>query len=181
MEKFVYKTEKTGASFIVKKEVDLVPNTDPILKEIMPIFDFSKDNPIIIGNTLVESMQKFGGIGLSANQIGLRNRAFAMGVDEIVVYFNPELIESSTETEFGEEGCLSFPNLYIKIRRPKFIKVKYQDYTGKFHEKNFTGLTAKCFLHELDHLNGKTFVDVADPISLNMARKKLKKRDKKYG
>ena len=160
-----------------KQEVKLVKSDDPILKEKMPMFDFGNDNAESVGGILAEILTKTKGIGLSANQIGLRKRCFVMGVGEdIVGYFNPYILEHSQEEELKEEGCLSFPNFFVKILRPKSIRVSYQDYTGHAHEKFFDGMTARCFQHEMDHLNGLTIHDRAGPMALQIAKKKYKKR-----
>jgi peptide deformylase len=177
----IIKISTDGGSTNIIQKKSLVPSNDPILKQKTPIFYFDKPtiSPIFICNELIEIIKEYNGIGLAAPQIGYSHRVFVMGMgNEIVAFFNPELIEISKETELLPEGCLSFPDLYIKIRRPKTIKVKYQDYMGRIHEANFSGLTAKCFQHELDHLDGILFTDRAGPIALSMAKKKLEKAKK---
>jgi peptide deformylase len=105
-------------------------------------------------------MQKEGGIGLASNQCGERVRMFIMLIDgKFWECFNPEITECSTDlTEFNE-GCLSFKGDSCIIKRPSTINVKYYDAQGKEHVELLEGLPARCFQHELDHLNGITMHD----------------------
>jgi peptide deformylase len=117
-------------------------------------------------------------LGLSANQIGMPVKVFAMRIDEsdnAIVCFNPEIIEKSKEMVTMEEGCLSFPLLYLKKRRPEKLTIKYQNVDGDFIETKFEGLAARVFHHEMDHMEGKTFLDGVSQIFLQSARKKQKK------
>ena len=159
--------------------IDLVPSTDPILKEVMPNFVFGFNNDAIgTANLLIEALQRYKGLGLSANQIGLRKRCFVAGVgDNIVAYFNPIIAAIDDETSLQEEGCLSFPGLMIKIRRPTKIHLFYHDYEGNPHNKQFDGMTARIIQHETDHLNGITFKDQAGPMALQIAMKKWRKKN----
>lgn len=112
-------------------------------------------------------------LGLAANQAGLDIRMFVMGRDFAeFVCINPEIIESSNVLEIGTEGCLSFPFLILKIGRPTTIKVKYYDQDLKEVSCEFTGSFARCFQHELDHLNGITFTKKVSKLVLAMASKK---------
>ena len=102
------------------------------------------------------------GIGLAAPQVGISKRLFVMfsadWQDKFKYFFNPSVLESSKETNIDKEGCLSFPGEYLDIERPNWIKVEYYDYLGtKFSDDELIGYTARCFLHELDHLDGITF------------------------
>ena len=105
-------------------------------------------------------MHAEGGIGLAANQCGERVRMFIMLIDgEFWECFNPEIIEHSTDlTEFNE-GCLSFKGEYVIIKRPSTIDVRYYDSKGTLNVERLEGLPARCFQHELDHLNGITMHD----------------------
>ncbi len=164
----------------IKRKPDLVPGDASILKEVMPYFDFyidNNDNAIAVSNLLIEAMQRFGGIGLSANQIGVRERCFVMEMnDNIVAFFNPEIVDTSTETQLQEEGCLSYPGLNIKIRRPTKVMIHYQSYDGKHRQLALEGIMARITQHETDHLNGLTFMDRAGPLALKMAKKKWSKK-----
>ncbi len=155
----------------------LVKDTDPILSQEMPRFDF--DNPVVdpiqLAYDLVESMRHHKGIGLSANQIGLPYRVFAMEAVPAIVCFNPKLIHESSEEIILEEGCLSFPGLGIKIKRSRHVKVRYTEPNGNVVTTKFTGMAARCFLHEYDHMNGTKYIDRASFIQKELALKRQKK------
>lgn len=177
---------KSEISIVVDKpiieDVKLVASDDPILQRPMPLFNFySKTfDPIQLSNTMIDALKKFGGIGLSACQVGIEARMFVAGVDDdIVAFFNPEIIDQSKEDWLVKEGCLSFPNLQISIRRPIWIKVKYQDFNGNWKLGEYNGLTARVIQHEMDHLVGITFHKRAGPLALKNAKKSQKKLEKK--
>ena len=156
----------------------LVPETHPELKFKLPEFDFANPpvNPAEFASSLVETCKKYGGIGLSANQCGYEHRVFVMGAnDNFVAFFNPEITWSSKQTIKIEEGCLSFPDLFLAVERPAEIEVAYLDYMGQKKTAKFSGLTARCFQHELDHMNGVLYTHRVKPLSLQMALKKKKK------
>ena len=114
-----------------------------------------------LANTLVENMIHYNGIGLSANQIGIWERAFVMVRDlehnEVMVCFNPRIIKSYSEEVEMEEGCLSYPDLFLKIKRPDKIVVKYEDEDKKSHKLKLQGLASRVFQHEYDHMEGIDF------------------------
>jgi peptide deformylase len=122
-----------------------------------------------------------GGIGLAANQIGLAKRVFVMGSNNIPGFpapfalFNPRIIEASSETVLDQEGCLSYPGLFLMVKRPTWVVAEYQDSQGNTKEIKIDGYLAKCFQHELDHLDGVCFVDKVSQMKLNLAMKKLRK------
>lgn len=160
------------------KIFSLVPETHPALKKIIKEFDFTNPpiNPTTFASSLVETCKKYGGIGLSANQCGYEHRVFVMGAnDNFVAFFNPEITWSSKQTIKIEEGCLSFPDLFLAVERPAEIEVAYLDYMGQKKTAKFSGLTARCFQHELDHMNGVLYTHRVKPLSLQMALKKKKK------
>jgi peptide deformylase len=160
----------------------LVSETDPILSEVMPEFDFSNPpvNPSLFASTLVESCKYYRGYGLSANQCGFRYRVFVMGTnDDYVAFFNPEIINLSKEENHMIEGCLSFPLLGLKITRPSEIGVRYQDYTGEWKGATFSGISARCFQHELDHMNGIVYTSKTKPLALQFGLQKRNKIIKK--
>ena len=115
-----------------------------------------------LSKTLIENMIHYNGIGISANQIGIWERAFAMIRDiehnEIIVCFNPRIVKSYTEEVEMEEGCLSYPGVFLKITRPKKIIVKYEDVDKKIHKLKLDGLSARIFLHEYDHMEGINYL-----------------------
>jgi peptide deformylase len=156
----------------------LVPETHPALMKVMPYFDFKNPpvDPNKFASSLVETCKKHGALGLSANQCGYEYRVFVMGSgDNYVAFFNPLITSVFDGTEKMEEGCLSFMDLFLSIERPKNITVMYDDYTGTTKETTFTGLTARCFQHELDHMNGILYTHIAKPLALQMAMKKRTK------
>ena len=157
---------------------NLVPEDHPILSEVLPLFDFGccPVNPSEFASTLVETCKANKGIGLSANQCGFRYRVFVMGMGEnYVAFFNPVLLKMSTEESLLIEGCLSFPLLGLRIKRPTSIIVEYQDYLGDAHTTQLDGMSARCFLHELDHMNGITYIHRAKPLALKSGVTKRKK------
>ena len=112
---------------------------------------------------MIHLMIHSNGMGLAANQIGITKRFFAIGHESFDVFkkpaiiYNPVLISADKEQELGQEGCLSFPGLLLQISRPRIIMVRYQNNKGEFLLSRLTGLEARCFQHELDHLDGITF------------------------
>jgi len=156
---------------------NLVPETDPILKEVMPEFDFNNKETTAIGlaSALVETCKKHKGYGLSANQCGFKHRVFVMGHgEEYVAFFNPKIIATRGEVHMAE-GCLSFPFLGLHITRPAEIDVEYQDYNGVVRYQTFNGISARCFQHELDHLNGIVYTEKVKPMALQSGMKKRNK------
>ena len=114
-----------------------------------------------LSNTLVENMIHYKGIRISANQIGIWERAFAMIRDlehnEIIVCFNPRIIKSYNKEVEMEEGCLSYPDVFLKVKRPDKIVVKYEDEDKKTHKMKLEGLASRVFQHEYDHMEGIDF------------------------
>ena len=162
------------------KTFALIPENHPVLHEVLPEFDFSNPpvNPNEFASTLVETCKKHKGYGLSANQCGFKHRVFVMGAgDEYVAFFNPKVVSMSDEMALMDEGCLSYPLLSLKISRPKEIMVEYQDFNGQIRNTKLTGISARCFLHELDHMNGIVYTSRVKPLAFEMA---MKKRDKMF-
>lgn len=125
-------------------------------------------------------MAEEGGVGFAANQMGFLYRVFAMNIGGTPkIYYNPEVIESGEELIAVEEGCLSFPGLLLKVKRPKNVTVRYQDRDGVVHTEELTGLASRCFQHELDHLDGVCFTDRVSKLTLDMAKKKRAKNERK--
>ena len=114
-----------------------------------------------LSRVLIDNMIHHNGIGISANQIGIWERAFAMVRDlennEVMVCFNPRIVKSYSEEVEMEEGCLSYPELFLKIKRPDRIVVKYEDEDKKEHKIKLDGFAARVFQHEFDHLEGIDF------------------------
>ena len=114
-----------------------------------------------LSKILIDNMIHHNGIGISANQIGIWERAFAMVRDlennEVMVCFNPRIVKSYSEEVEMEEGCLSYPELFLKIKRPDKIVVKYEDEDKKTHKMKLQGLASRVFQHEYDHMEGIDF------------------------
>ena len=114
-----------------------------------------------LSRVLVDNMIHHNGVGISANQIGIWERAFAMVRDlennEVMVCFNPRIVKSYSEEVEMEEGCLSYPELFLKIKRPDKIIVKYEDEDKKTHKLKLQGLASRVFQHEYDHMEGIDF------------------------
>ena len=114
-----------------------------------------------LSRVLIDNMIHHNGIGISANQIGIWERAFAMVRDlennEVMVCFNPRIVKSYSEEVEMEEGCLSYPELFLKIKRPDKIIVKYEDEDKKTHKMKLQGLASRVFQHEYDHMEGIDF------------------------
>ena len=166
-------------SEITLRKIDLLPEDHPVLhKEPLTwIFDPPQADPKLMYDIMLENMVYHHGLGLSANQIGMPVKVFTMRIDEsdhAIVCFNPEILEESDEMIMMTEGCLSFPSLYLKKRRPKELTAKYQNVDGDFIDAHFEGLAARVFHHEMDHMVGKTFLDGISKILLQSARKKQK-------
>lgn len=168
----------TDKGIIPVRELDkLVSNTDPILRKTMPYFDFNlRHDAIDIANRLIAVLQANRGLGLAAPQIGIEANVFVAGVDDtIVAYFNPIVVEQSKLEIKLEEGCLSFPQLYLNIKRPSAVVIEYQDYTGKSHTVRYDGMTARIAQHEINHLFGILYTNHVGKTSMMMAKTKQKK------
>jgi len=166
----------------------LIEEASKVLRTPPPEFDFENppEDPKEIAKNLSEAMDKFGGLGLSANQVGLPYRLFIMKTmhegdkePENVAYFNPELTRVSQETELLKEGCLSFPDIFLMIKRSKTIEFKYQDVDGKEQTAVLEGVGARCVQHEIDHLNGILFLQRASKLKIERALKSRSKVRKK--
>jgi peptide deformylase len=159
---------------------NLVDKYDPILRQATERFDFKNPpvDPVLLYQDLAQTMIEHNGIGLAAPQIGLPYRAFVMRAEDVIGVFNPIVVDISSETVILEEGCLSYPNLFVKIKRPKKIKARYTLPNGEVVTKIFDGITARCFQHELDHLNGVLHTSRANKIHLEQAKKIASKFNK---
>ena len=138
----------------------LTSNTHPILHERIEKCSYNLDRDEI-SKILKDNMIHHKGVGLSANQLGINERVFVMIRDiefnEIIVCFNPQIIKTYKEEVEMEEGCLSYPDLFLKITRPKKIIVKYEDADKKIHKLKLDELASRIFQHEYDHMEGITY------------------------
>ncbi len=132
---------------------------------------------------LIETMKDLNGMGLSANQVGIMERAFVMYDNfekrETAACFNPKIIHESEEQIIMEEGCLSYPGLWLKVKRPVWVEVKYENENGEQIWNKFTDLEARVFLHEFDHMGGTDFTKRVSRLRLDRAKKRQKKMAKK--
>ena len=175
-----------------KKVLKMIPPSDPrLLMQIAPFVDANlkeagfKDR-IELSKVMYDTMAKYGGIGLSANQVGLPFRMFIMGghpqIDNgrVRSVFNPLINDVSEETVSMKEGCLSFPFLFLTITRPKWCHVKYTDENGKDVEEVLHGMNARIFMHENEHMNGYVFTDLVSKFKLKRAEEARKKMVKRF-
>lgn len=162
---------------------ELIEEASKVLRTPPPEFDFEnpKEDPKEIEKNMAEAMDKFGGIGLSANQVGLPYKMFVMKTADkgTVGFFNPKLTKASQDTDLMKEGCLSFPDIYLMIKRSKTIEFEYQDSDGEKHTLVLDGLAARCVQHEIDHLNGVIFLQRASRLKLERALKARPKEERK--
>jgi|688.fasta_scaffold16299_5 peptide deformylase len=162
-------------------ELELLKENDAKLLEISEDWNFRLDgDPSELVKEMAKVMFVQGGIGLAAPQCGVLKRIFIMGnPEELVACINPKVVELSEDREVSQEGCLSFPNLWLNVKRPGKVKVTYQTVTGEEVEAELDGLHARVFLHEFDHLMGITFDQRVANLSLQMAKDRRKKKLKK--
>jgi peptide deformylase len=162
----------------------LIKTPNPILKQKALEWDFSVDTlSEQIESEMIDIMLANNGIGLAGNQVGLLKRIFVIKLkdQEPFAMFNPEVLSTSEELDISNEGCLSFPDLFLEVKRPARIKAKYLDKHAKECIIELSGIDARCFLHELDHLNGICFTDKISPLKLSLALKRKQKKRKYYG
>jgi peptide deformylase len=152
------------------------------LKLPSTIWNFnSEEESLSLEKRMIKFMIDNRGIGLAANQIGIDKRIFILGSESLnnfpkpMALFNPFIIESSKNLVQDQEGCLSFPGLWLKIKRPEWIIGGYYTSAGVYLEQKFEGYAAKCFQHELDHLDGICFIDKISKLKLNLALRKQRK------
>ena len=132
---------------------------------------------------LIDSMEHYQGVGLSANQIGIAERVFILYEDintrKVLTCFNPKIVETSKEEISINEGCLTYPGVWLMVKRPIAIKVEFEDEKGKKHEKAFDGLSSRIFQHEYDHMEGTDFTQKVSRLKIERAMKKLNKTVRK--
>jgi len=157
----------------------LVKASDPILSK--ELNDINIDNPQIdlkeTKDQMVDLMVSQRGLGLSAGQVGIDYKLFIIGEskENCMMFVNPEVLSVSEETELDVEGCLSYPDIFVKMPRPNMVEAKWFDEEGKPQEGRFEGYTARCFLHEYDHLFGVVFKDKVSRLKWDRALKKKQK------
>lgn len=165
--------------------MNIIKFPDPILRQRIPEFDFTNPthDPVQLEKDMIQLMLERDGIGLAANQVGIPVRMFVMGhrdnPEMAQAFFNPMVVACTDDVEDREEGCLSFPGIYVNIKRPKKIRVQWQDSKGQTQQDEFDGYNCKCFLHELDHLEGIVFKDRVSTIKWALAVKKSLPKNKR--
>jgi len=174
---------------IVKQKEEVVEplplfNEDyPMLLQKIPEYDVSRlPNPVLgkLIKRLKMTMKLHGGIGLSANQCGVFERVFVIGANDAVwACINPKIINASPDLIRDKEGCLSFPGLALNVERHSWVEAEFINEECKVVQMRFEGLTARCYQHELDHMNGIRFTNHVKPLALEMAKKQQKKLIKK--
>ena len=157
--------------------LNLIKETDVVLRQVAEVWDFEKDgDPKDLIHNMSKVMIENNGIGLAAPQVGVSKRIFVMGnATKLIACINPELLEGEGQV-MDQEGCLSFPNLWLNVKRYDKIKVRYYNITGELVETEFTGLLSRVFQHERDHLDGVCFDTRVGKLSLEFAKSKRKKR-----
>ncbi|MDW3224546.1 MAG: peptide deformylase [Paracoccaceae bacterium] len=164
----------------MKRNILLHP--DPRLKKhAEPVADLT-DELRRLADDMLETMYDAPGIGLAAPQVGILQRLVVLDcvkVDEgsprPLIMFNPEIIASSEETNVYEEGCLSIPEQFADVTRPSEVQVRWIDRDGNEQNEVFDGLWATCTQHEIDHLDGKLFIDYLKPLKRQMITRKMVK------
>ncbi len=158
---------------------------EPVLLTVgKPVLENEFDDGMkqLVAN-MFETMYDAGGVGLAAPQIDVSKRLFVMdcsgGEDESqkIALINPEIVHVEGE-QYGDEGCLSFPGIYTKIKRNLRSVVRFQDVDGNFQELDGVDLTARCILHETDHCDGIVFLDRMTSLKRNLAKRKIKRLQK---
>lgn len=165
----------------MKRPILLHP--DPRLKKPCdPVADLT-DDLRDLARDMLETMYDAPGIGLAAPQIGVLNRLIVMDcvkeegeAPRPMIMFNPEIISASDEENTYEEGCLSIPDQYADVTRPAEVEVRWMDIDGNAQSAVMDGLWATCVQHEIDHLDGKLFIDYLKPLKRQMITRKMVKR-----
>ena len=165
--------------------MQIIVAPDIRLNQISKKVEIIDDSIISTLNQMLECMYQNNGIGLAAPQVGILKRLVVIDCSENkdikkpLKLINPEITKLSKNVSEFEEGCLSLPSQYAKVTRSSEIVLKYKNIKGMICENKFSGLEATCIQHEIDHLNGKLFVDHISKLKKNIIIKKLKKLKKK--
>ena len=171
----------------MSKELKLIPPSDPRVQSAIAPFqdDMLKEHDFKDRKELAESMfttmKKYGGVGLTCNQVGLPFNMFVIGGHPSIekglkmTCFNPMIVSASEETVRMKEGCLTFPFIFLDIERPRKVVVKYTDNKGDLQEAHLDGMMSRIFQHEYDHMLGRNFTEKVSKFKLKRA---MEKRDK---
>lgn len=161
---------------------NILLHPDPRLKKVVDPVESITDELRTLAEDMLETMYDAPGIGLAGPQIAVMQRVVALdcvkeeGEDPRPLFMiNPEVIAQSDELNIYNEGCLSIPDHYADVERPAEVDVRWTDIDGKEHTEHFDGLWATCIQHEIDHLNGKLFIDHLKPLKRQMITRKMQK------
>ena len=187
----VFWEQRRGGCIAICERVDYVRgmtkrtiliHPDPRLKAIAAAVEDSGDDLRALAEDMLETMYHAPGIGLAAPQIGIGQRLIVLDcvkeegeAPRPLAMVNPQVIASSDETSVYEEGCLSIPDQYADVTRPAEVEVAWMDVDGSAKRDVFTGLWATCVQHEIDHLDGKLFIDYLKPLKRQMITRKMQK------
>lgn len=164
-------------------KLDIILLPDPVLKQVAQPIENITDEIRQLAANMAETMYEAPGIGLAANQVNVLKRLFVMDTNfredktsrNFVTMINPEIVWKSEEISVMEEGCLSIPQQYADVERPKSVRVKFIDLQGEVNEFLADDLASHCVQHELDHLNGTLFIDYLSRLKRTMLMKKYDK------
>ncbi len=167
----------------MKRPILLHP--DPRLKKVCAPVDDITDDLRALADDMLETMYDAPGIGLAAPQVGVLGRLIVLdcvkeegAAPRPLVMFNPQVVAASDERNVYEEGCLSIPDQYADVERPRVVDVEWMDRDGNAQRETFDGLWATCVQHEIDHLDGKLFIDYLKPLRRQMITRKMVKLKK---
>jgi len=170
---------------MTKRSIITIP--DPVLREVCAPVDTVDDDIRALSDDMLETMYDAPGIGLAASQIGILKRMFVLDVakedapKEPMVFINPKIVWSSEDSSVYQEGCLSIPEYFEDVERPAEVMVQFLDREGVEKEIRANGLLATCVQHELDHLDGKLFIDYLSKLKRDRVIKKFTKQAKLAG
>jgi len=156
---------------------------DPVLRKATEPVDAFDGDLKAVAEEMVETMWAHNGLGLAGPQVGLGQSIAIVSPDgepgNEIVLVNPEIVETDG-WQAGDEGCLSFPGIFVKIRRSKWIRVRYRDVTGQESEREAEGLLARAIQHECDHLAGRLIIDRMSPVQRMAERRRLRELKDRY-
>ena len=162
--------------------IPIVLHPDARLKKKSVQVESINDALIKLAEDMMETMYDAPGIGLAAPQIGVLERLIVMDCakkedeePDPIIMVNPLITASSEEKSVYEEGCLSIPDHFAEVTRPELVQVQWVDLDGKQHSEEFGGLKSTCIQHEIDHLNGKLFIDYLGPMKRQLITRKMQK------
>ncbi len=161
---------------------------DPRLREKTRAIPEITDQVRALYRDLADTMYAYDGVGIAAVQIGEPFRMFLVDAKvagreggDPLAFINPEIVSVSADKDKSEEGCLSFPGIFVPIERPRQARLRAMGIDGEMFEAEGDGLFGRCMLHELDHLTGKLMIDFVGPLKKRQIKKKLEKRDAEAG